>query len=96
MLLRLSLFATKKDFFIFFVVYFLIFSFNLALEYNSYKKLTSKKSTITKAYVLKQYLKHKKNKTYQVLKLKTASYAFYTTASKKLRDLKDKYVLVKL
>ncbi|OHE07518.1 MAG: competence protein ComEC, partial [Sulfurimonas sp. RIFCSPLOWO2_12_FULL_34_6] len=56
-----------------------------------YKKLTKFDSALVNALVLKQYVKTKNGRTYQVLKLKSEDdLTFYTTAKKSLEDIKYK------
>ena len=86
MIERVSLFSSRRDFFIFFFITTFIFAYSLLIEYNNYKILTQFDSNIVNATVLKQYSKIKttksgKTKEYQVLKLKSDSgFSFYTSA----------------
>jgi len=90
MIERVSLFNKRQDFFISLLISFTIFLFSLLLEYKSYKEFTVFDSALVKATVLKQYTKTKKNRTYQVLKLKDEDgLTFYTTAKKSLQNLKN-------
>ena len=93
---KLSLFNTKKEFFIFILACGFIFTYALLIEYNNFKNLTKFDSSIVTATVLKQYEKTKltkkgKTKTYQILKLKSQqNFTFYTTKSKKFPHAKGK------
>ncbi len=94
MLEKVSLFRTRRDFFHFLLLCFVIFSLSFVLEFYNYKELTKFDSQLVNATVLKQYEKTKltkknKEKTYQVLKLKSEQgFTFYTTASKSLPSIK--------
>jgi len=90
MIERVSLFNKKRDFFILISISFTIFLFSLLLEYKNYKEFTIFDSALVKATVLKQYLKTKNGRTYQVLKLKNEDgLTFYTTAKKSLHNIKN-------
>ena len=88
MIEKVSLFSTKREFFIFLFLSLFIFSYTLLIEYNNYKNLTKFDSQLTQATILKQYTKTKltkkgKTKNYQVLKLKSdKGLSFYTTTKK--------------
>ena len=98
MLEKVSLFRNGRDFFHFLLLAFTIFALSFSLEFYNYKELTKFDSQLVNATVLKQYAKTKltktgKAKTYQVLKLKSVDgFTFYTTASKKLSNVKYKNV----
>jgi len=98
MLEKVSLFRNKRDFFLFLLLILTLFSFSISLEYYNYKQLTKFDSQLVNAIVLKQYTKTKltkkgKLKTYQVLKFKSKNgFTFYSTASKKLKNIKYKNV----
>lgn len=100
MLEEVSLFRNTRDFFHFLLLAFTIFSLSISLEFYNYKELTKFDSQLINATVLKQYTKTKltktgKTKTYQVLKLKSDDgLSFYTTASKKLSNIKYKKIQV--
>lgn len=93
MIEKVSLFRNKKETFYLFVLIIMIFLLSVSLEYYHYKQLTKFDSALIEATVLKQYTKTKttkrgKLKTYQVLKLKgDKGFTFYTTASKKLKNI---------
>ena len=86
---RVRLFSNSKEYLKFFILSSLLFCFSLLYEYYNYTKLHEFDSYITHATVLKQYTKTKtkpngKEKSYQVLKLKSdEGFTFYTIASKK-------------
>ncbi len=85
---KVSLFITKKDFFIFLLLCGFILFYSLLIEFNNYKNLTKFDSFILEATILKQYHKNKiskkgKVKSYQVLKLKSQKgFQFYTSIKK--------------
>ncbi len=96
MLQKVSLFPSKRDFFLFLLACGFILTYALLIEYQNYKKLTYFDSCIVDATVLKQYTKTKetkrgKLKSYQVLKLKSdKGFSFYTTVSKNFTQVKGK------
>ena len=91
MIERVSLFNKKRDFFIFIFACFLILSVSLFIEYRNFLEFNRFDSALVEATVLKQYIKSKNNRTYQVLKLKSSDgLTFYTTAKKSLQDVKTK------
>ena len=98
MLEKLSLFNSKREFFLFLFFCLFIASYSILIEYNNYKNLTQFDSQIIDATVLKQYKKTKltkkgKTKTYQVLKLKShKGFSFYTTAKKSFSNAKGKKI----
>ncbi len=100
MLERVSLFRNTRDFFHLLILVFTLFSLSISYEFYNYKELTKFDSQLVDATVLKQYTKTKltkkgKLKTYQVLKLKSdAGFVFYSTASKKLQNIKYKKIQV--
>ncbi|MEA3331185.1 MAG: ComEC/Rec2 family competence protein [Campylobacterota bacterium] len=93
---KLSLFNTKKEFFIFLMACGFVLCYSLLIEFNNYKNLTQFDSNIVTATILKQYEKTKltkkgKTKTYQVLKLKSEQgFSFYTTKKKTFPHAKAK------
>ncbi|SFV50176.1 Competence protein [hydrothermal vent metagenome] len=101
MIEKVSLFLTKKDFFNFFLLCCILLCISLGIEYYNFKQLTKFDSQLVNATVVKQYTKTKykkgKLKTYQVLKLKSdKGCTFYTTASKKLQDIKYKHISMEI
>ena len=98
MLEKVSLFRNRRDFFHLLLLLFVLFALSISLEFYNYKELTKFDSQLVNATVLKQYSKSKqtktgKTRTYQVLKLKsTDGFVFYSTASKKLKDIKYKKI----
>jgi len=95
MIERVSLFNKKQDIFISLALSFFILTISLLLEYKNYYEFNRFDSVPLEAIVLKQYIKSKNNRTYQVLKLKSdEGVTFYTTAKKSLQDLKDKKIQI--
>lgn len=98
MIERVSLFNSNREISYFLLTTFFILFLSLSFEYFNYKKFTTFDSVLVNTIVLKQYKKSKltktgKTKTYQVLKLKSDSgVVFYTTASKKLKDISLKKI----
>ena len=99
---KLSLFKTKREFFSFVLLCFTLFLFSLSYQFYKYKEFTKFDSQLVDATILKQYTKtkrtkHTEQKQYQVLKLRTEDgLTFYTMASKKLPNLKNKKVQIEL
>ena len=95
---KISLFSSKKDYLLFFIVTLFLFFLSISYQYYKYHELTKFDSQLVNAVVLKQYTKTKTTKkgtlkTYQVLKLKSSDgFTFYTTASKNLEDIKNKNI----
>jgi len=97
MIERVSLFNTKRDFFLFISTCSVILLYSLIIQYNEYKLLTRFDSQIIQAQVLKQYTKTKNQKTFQVLKLKsTNGITFYTSAKKSLDTILGKKIKVEI
>jgi competence protein ComEC len=97
MIERVSLFANKREAFVFIFVVVFVFLYSVLMEYNSYKILTRFDSQLVQARVLKQYTKQKNNKTFQVLKLKSDDgFTFYTSAKKSLENVKGKKVKLEI
>lgn len=95
MIERVSLFNKKQDIFISLALSFFILTISLLLEYKNYYEFNRFDSVPLEATVLKQYIKSKNNRTYQVLKLKSDDgVTFYTSAKKSLQDLKDKKIKI--
>ena len=99
---KVSLFSSKKDYFLFLGFILTLLSFSLSYEYYKYKELTKFDSQLADVTVLKAYNKTKltkkgKIKTYKVLKLKSDDgYVFYTIAKKNLQNLQNKRLHVEL
>jgi len=97
MIERVSLFNTKREFFLFLSFCSFILFYSLLINFNEYKKLTRFDSQLIQATVVKQYTKTKNNKTFQVLKLKSDDgFTFYTSAKKSLEDINGKRVKLEL
>ncbi len=96
--LKLNLFESKKEIFLFLVFIMIVFASNLFFQYQTYQKLSSSKFSHTEATVINQYQKKsKKGKTYHVLKLKSVDgYTFITTNYEDIKDLKDRQVRIGL
>ena len=94
---RIPLFSIKKDFFYFLLGCFFILTYSLLIEYQNFKNLTQFDTAIVKAVVIKQYVKSKNTKTYQVLKLKsTNGFTFYTTAKISLKNVVGKEIILEI
>jgi len=102
MIQELSLFNTKREFFLFLLFILFIFSYSLLMELHNFKIFTQFDSSIVDATVLKQYQKTKATnrgtiKTYQMLKLKsTKGFYFYTGADASLENIVGKKVHLEL
>ena len=84
MLKEVSLFNSKRDFFIFVLACGFILTYSILIEFQNYKQLTQFNTNLISATLIKQYTKIKNKKTYQVLKLKSdKGFSFYTTVNKK-------------
>ena len=93
MIERVSLFTSKRDVLLFILLSLLILLVSLFIEYREFKKFTLFDSALVDATVLKQYVKSKNNRTYQVLKLKSSEgLVFYTTAKRSLQDIKNQEI----
>jgi competence protein ComEC len=81
MLQKVSLFSSRREFFIFLLACVFILIYSLLIEFQNYKKLTRFESNLVNAIIVNQYSKTKNQKTYQVLKLKSEDgFTFYSTA----------------
>lgn len=95
MIERVSLFNKKQDIFISLALAFFILAISLLLEYKNYYEFNRFDSVPLEATVLKQYVKSKNNRTYQVLKLRNdEGVTFYTTAKKSLEDIREKKIKI--
>ncbi|WP_434637520.1 ComEC/Rec2 family competence protein [Sulfurimonas sp. NW7] len=99
---KVSLFSSKKDYFLFFLFLLSLLGFSLGYQYYKYSELTKFDSQLADATVLKAYDKTKLTKTgkiksYKILKLQSdEGFVFYTMASKKLHNLQNKRLHVEL
>ncbi len=94
-LLKLDLFDSKKEVFLFTLLMLLVFSYNTYQKYQLYKEVTNSKFYRTDAVVLKHYQKTKNDKTYHVLKIKSDDgYSFYTTNYEDLKDLSGRNISI--
>ncbi len=97
MIERVSLFNTKRDFFLFLLTSSFILFYSLLIEYQNYKKFTRFDSQILQATVLKEFIKTKNSKTYQILKLKSEDgLIFYTSAKRPINDISGKRLRVEI
>lgn len=102
MLEKISLFYSKRDFYLFILVCGFILSYSLLIEYNNYTNLTKFDSQVLEATILKQYTKSKvrangKIKTYQVLKLRSKKgFTFYTTAKQSFPPSQSKKISLEI
>lgn len=80
MIAKVSLFSSRRDFFLFLLTCTSILFYSLLIQYQNYQKLTRFDSQILQATVIKQYEKISDSKTLHVLKLKSEDgLIFYTT-----------------
>jgi competence protein ComEC len=99
---KVSLFDTKRDFFLTIFIFLFIFAYAILIEFNNYKNLTKFNSSIVTATVLKQYkktrlLKNNKTKSFQVLKLQAdKGFLFYTTVNISFANVKGKKLKLEL
>jgi len=94
---KISLFSSRRDFFFFLTVCGFILTYSLLIEYQNYKNITRFDTALVDATVIKQYIKTKNSKTYQVLKLKSDdNFTFYTTANSSLQDVKGKILKLEI
>jgi competence protein ComEC len=89
---RVPLFQTKKERLFLMLVLILVFLANIGYKYRLYKEITNKKFYETKALVLNQY--EKNGKIY--LRLKSRDFIFFTSTKEKLKDLRDRKVVVSI
>jgi competence protein ComEC len=92
---KAPLFLNRKEFLIFLGLVSIFLCFSYLLEYKKYTHLIKEPLFQTQARVLNIYDKEsKKGKTYQVLKLKSDDFTFYTTRWKKIQIQKGSLVKV--
>ncbi len=102
MIEKVSLFSSKREFFIFLSALTFIFFYSLLIEWHNFKSLTQFDSNIVNAVVLKQYIKEKITKKgkihkYQMLKMKSEKgFTFYTGTSFKTEYIVGKRVSLEL
>jgi len=77
----LSLFQNSFQRVLFFFAFFLVFSFNLFLEYSAYQKFIKEEVRKLDATILNIY----KKENYNVVKLKHKEFTFFTSISKELQ-----------
>jgi len=96
MLFEVKLFDSKREFFLFLGLIFLIFCINISYKYHIYKQIKSKPIYQTTAKVINQYIKTKHNRSFLVLKLRAKEgFVFYTTSREDLKDLYGDTLLLK-
>ena len=84
---KIEFLETKKEWLVFFALLITILFVNIFINYIQYKDLTKYKfNRLDNISVLNQYIKHKKNKSYTVLKLKYKNHIFYTSANKNIKS----------
>lgn len=93
-----SLYLNLKEFRYLFLFGFIVFVFNIFLEYNHFSILKEQKhKLIENALLLQYYPKYNKNnKKYWVLKLKTKNFVFYSTSFKDLNLSKNQLLNLKI
>lgn len=93
-----SLYLNLKEFRYLFLSGFIVFVFNIFLEYNHFLTLKEQKhKLIENALLLQYYPKHNKNnKKYWVLKLKTKDFVLYSTSFKDLNLSKNQLLNLKI
>jgi len=102
MIEKVSLFSSKREFFIFSSALTFIFLYSLLIEYHNFKTLTQFNSNLVNAVVLKQYQREKitkkgETKKYQMLKMKSEKgFTFYTGISFKTQNLVGKKLSLEL
>ena len=97
MLEKVPLFNVKKDFFYFLAGCFFVLSYSLLIEYQNFKNLTRFDTATIKATVIKQYVKTKNAKTYQVLRLKSDDgFSFFTTSKTSLQNVVGKKITLQI
>ncbi len=102
MLESVSLFQSKKEFFIFLLACAFVFTYSFLIEFQNYKNLTRFDSNLVSGVVIKQYIKTKINKrgklkTYQVLQLKSEQgFSFFTTTKKDFQPAIEKRITLEL
>lgn len=97
MLKRISLFSTKKEFFLFLLFCISLLFLSVIFEYKNYVEFIRFDSQIVQATVIKQYTKEKNLKIFQVLKLHSDNgLTFYTTAKKSLEPLTDRKIEIEI
>jgi len=84
---RAQLFTNRRDVAVFVSLCLFIVSLSLLQRYETFRHLTQFDDALMDVTVLKQYVKHKKDRTYYVLKLRSDYGTFYTSASQHLRNL---------
>ncbi len=98
----IELLSSKRDVFTLLALLLFLLFLSLSYQYYKYHELTKFDSQLVNAVVLKQYTKTKqtkkgKLKRYEVLKLRSNDgFTFYTTASKNLKNIKNKTIKLEI
>lgn len=90
------LFFSLKERLIFALFLCLVLGCTLGFKLYQFHTLKSQQNPQITAQILLQYLKSKDNKTYFVLKLKSDFGVFYTTSREDLRDLKYRFLSLRI
>ena len=94
---KIKLFNSIREFFLFLALVCFVLAYSLLIEYSNYKHFTQFDSCVVEVQVLKQYVKKKKTREYQVLKLKLPSAGtYYTTFSKSFQNVLHHKLLVEI
>lgn len=93
-----SLYLNLKEFRYLFLFGFIVFVFNIFLEYNHFLTLKEQKYKLVENALLLQYYPkyNKNNKKYWVLKLKTKDFVLYSTSFKDLNLSKNQLLNLKI
>ena len=92
-----ALIEGSREWSIFLLLSFAVFSVSLGFRYYWYKDFTAYKKVFADAEVLMQYTKSKKGRKYEVLKIKTDDgLTFYTTSKEPIKNLSGRRVSVLL
>jgi len=86
-----SVYFLKNNVFVFLILFFLIV-LRFQIYFLNYLDFKYDKYLNLEARILNQYLKHGKRGDYYVLKLKSGSLTFYTTAGKNLKELLNEHI----
>ena len=90
---KLEIFENRREILLFLLFSVLIFCINLAFCYHDFSEFRSQKYRFYDAQILQNYEKtNTKGKSYQVLRLKTDKFEFYTTTKKGFDPQGAKYL----
>lgn len=91
----MQVFANYPERLIFFCAILAVLGISLFIKHEHFKSLKSQNVYFTQAFVQKQYKKHKNNRSYWVLKLKTANgLTLYTTTQEDIKNLKNRHIKI--